>query len=324
MYDLNKYKKIFEQSTTEQPQPAQYQNTPGLSGKNVNVLVLLSEQDITELDQIIDNNSELKLFIRPAQLVDKKDPNKKIGEVSLVLAIANSNEKDAKFPETNQVDLSKSMIFKVYPKQLNLEEIESGPISVQMRVRPDDASTAVTVIFTEYSGVQNSQNSQTEPVSQSTEPQEVEEQPTTQDIALTTGDMASAPQKNESLMENQIKSFDQFLNEAKKEKWIDKIDMKKGALKKELGKKKDEKLTKEDIQKSEEKLKAKDKDKKKPGLQLDKKDAKTHKRNILAKNLMKASGAISESKKVEIAEIKQKLVKLNEAFTKLAEKNKEK
>jgi hypothetical protein len=87
--------------------------------------------------------------------------------------------------------------------------------------------------------------------------------------------------------ESKLMSFDSFVNEGKK-KWIDSIDMKTNALKKEM---KDDKLSISDLNKKEADLKKKDKDKKKPGLQLDAKDAKTRKRVTLAKNLMKASGA---------------------------------
>jgi hypothetical protein len=117
-----------------------------------------------------------------------------------------------------------------------------------------------------------------------------------------------------------IKSFDAFVNEKKSSKWIGDIDMKKGALKKQLGVKKGEKLTSEDLEKVESKLEKKDKDKNKPGLQLGKKDAKLHKRAILAKNLMKASGAISESKKVELNKIKKALNQINEALNKISNK----
>lgn len=86
-----------------------------------------------------------------------------------------------------------------------------------------------------------------------------------------------------------LMKFDEFVNEAKKkEKWIGKIDMKEGALKKSL--KKDE-ITSDLIAKELSKLSGKDKDKKKEGLQLNKKDAKKRKQLVLAKNLMKASGA---------------------------------
>ncbi len=91
-----------------------------------------------------------------------------------------------------------------------------------------------------------------------------------------------------------LMKFDQFVNEAKKkEKWIGKVDMKEGALKKSL--KKDE-ITSDLISKELKKLEGKDKDKKKKGLQLDKKDATKQKRLVLAKNLMKASGANKKKK----------------------------
>ena len=83
-----------------------------------------------------------------------------------------------------------------------------------------------------------------------------------------------------------IMSFDQFVNEGKK-KWIGDVtkEMKKGALKKELG---GGKVTKAKIAEEEAKLKKKDQDKKKKGLQLNAKDAKTHKRDVLAINLLNA------------------------------------
>ena len=89
--------------------------------------------------------------------------------------------------------------------------------------------------------------------------------------------------QNESQM-TKLLTFNQFVNEAKGKNWIVDVvgDMKKGALKKEMG----GKVTAEKIAKSEAELAKKDKDKKKPGLQLDAKDAKKHKRNVLAKNLM--------------------------------------
>jgi len=111
-------------------------------------------------------------------------------------------------------------------------------------------------------------------------------------------------------------NFDSYVNEAKKDKLVGGIDVKKGALKKEMSKKK---LTKKDIDAEEKKLENKDKDKKKPGFQLGKKDAKTHKRLTLAKNLMKASGAVDESRTREkmLAEAKEDLVKIHEIVEKM-------
>jgi hypothetical protein len=79
-----------------------------------------------------------------------------------------------------------------------------------------------------------------------------------------------------------IKKFDMF-NE---KKWIQEIGMKKGALKKSLGKEEGEKLTKTEINAEISKLKKKDKDSEKKGVQgLSKKDLTKYKRLNLAKTL---------------------------------------
>ena len=83
---------------------------------------------------------------------------------------------------------------------------------------------------------------------------------------------------------DKLQSFESF-NEEKKDKWIQDAIKNKGALKKSLGKGKDEKLTKAEIEKELSKLKKKDKDKEKPGTQLDKKDATKKRRLELAKTL---------------------------------------
>lgn len=80
-----------------------------------------------------------------------------------------------------------------------------------------------------------------------------------------------------------IKGFDSF-NEKKKE-WIADAIKKPGALKKQLGKDEDEKLTKKEIEKEIKDLEKKDKDPKKKGTQLDKKDATKKRRLELAKTL---------------------------------------
>ncbi len=81
-----------------------------------------------------------------------------------------------------------------------------------------------------------------------------------------------------------IKSFNSF-NEAKGEKWIQDAIKNPGALKKSMGKKEGEKISKSEINAELSKLKAKDKDPKKPGAQLGKKDATKKRRLELAKTL---------------------------------------
>ena len=81
-----------------------------------------------------------------------------------------------------------------------------------------------------------------------------------------------------------IKSFNSF-NEAKGEKWIQDAIKNPGALKKSMGKKEGEKISKSEINAELSKLKAKDKDPKKPGAQLGKKDATKKRQLELAKTL---------------------------------------
>lgn len=81
---------------------------------------------------------------------------------------------------------------------------------------------------------------------------------------------------------DKIKSFDSF-NE--KKNWIKDAIKNPGALKKSLGKKEDDKITKKEINDELKKLKAKDLDKEKPGTQLNKKDATKKRRLELAKTL---------------------------------------
>ena len=120
-----------------------------------------------------------------------------------------------------------------------------------------------------------------------------EDQPTVQpasDEQIAAGSVTPEPTEGEITETKSIMNFDQFVSESKKVNWIaDAVKgMDKGTLKKDLKVKEGEKVTKSKIAKKEAELKKKDKDKKKPGLQLNPKDAKTHKRDILAVNLLNA------------------------------------
>lgn len=316
MYKFIDFKKIFEAEETATPietvtPTAQVQP---LSGKTADILLTLSEQDQDELNDLLENNSSLKLFTRPAQLVDKADSTKKLGEVNLVFAIANSNDKGAQFPDVAGVDLQKSLVFNVYPKQINIAGIDGGSVTLPLNVKADDPKSAVNIIMIAAQEQSTASATDDEPVEYAST---TETEPTPEEIALSTGEMVgSNPKKYESNMPKAIKNFDQFVGESKK-KWIADIDMKTGALKKELG---DDELTAADLKKAEAKLAKKDKDKKKKGLQLNPKDAKTHKRVVLAKNLMKASGAISESRQDKIKGAKDQLIKIHEVIEKLIKK----
>ena len=88
-------------------------------------------------------------------------------------------------------------------------------------------------------------------------------------------------EKDEELTDEKSEEFNE------KKNWIKDAIKNPGALKKSLGKKEDEKISKKEIASELAKLKAKDKDKKKPGTQLDKKDATKKRRLELAKTLSK-------------------------------------
>lgn len=307
MYHFINYGKLFEDA--ESTQPVQTQQ---LTGKNSRIILTLSDQDQDELGDLLTNNNDLQLFTRPAQIVDKANPDTKLGEINVALAIANSDAKDAQFPDSSSVDMAKTLVLPFFPKQLNIAQLPS-PVTIPVQVNP---TTTVELSIVGVATQQTAQQTTEEPQMAVSAPKETPEE---LNKIVATGDMIGADvEKNESSMKSEIKSFDAFIGEAKK-KWIGDIDMKKGALKKDLGK---EEITAEDIAKVEKKLKAKDKDKKKPGLQLDKKDAKTHKRAVLAKNLMKASGAITESRKEKIKGAKDQLVKIHEVIQKLIDQSK--
>lgn len=320
MYKFIDFKKIFEAEETATPieTVTPVQQPQALSGKNADILLTLSEQDQDELNDLLENNSSLKLFTRPAQVVDKTDSTKKLGEINLIFAIANSKEKNAQFPvipELSDEEKRKTQIFKLYKEQIHIDELNSGPVTVSLKTKPDDDKSAVNIIIVAAKEQPTAtQTADTEPVAPANA---AETEPTPEEIALSTGEMVgSNPKKYESNMPKAIKNFDQFVGESKK-KWIADIDMKTGALKKELG---DDELTAADLKKAEAKLAKKDKDKKKKGLQLNPKDAKTHKRVVLAKNLMKASGAISESRQDKIKGAKDQLIKIHEVIEKLIKK----
>jgi hypothetical protein len=201
----------------------------------------------------------------------------------------------------------------VLPKQLSgLSDIDSGPVTLPFNTKAGDPNSAMNVMFIKtQAGAQNAPTEPAEATASETPEmiQQMADTGTTAPGALTS--TGANPTKS-------INSFDEFVSESKK-KWIADIDMKKGALRKEMKKGKEEKITKADILKKEASLKKKDKDKKKPGLQLNKKDAKTHKRDVLALNLMKASGAISESRQEKIKGAKDQLVKIHEVISKMIE-----
>jgi hypothetical protein len=95
-------------------------------------------------------------------------------------------------------------------------------------------------------------------------------------------------------------SFEEFNEKKSKKDWIkDATKNNKGALRKALGKKDDEEITKSDINSEISKLRKKDKDKSKKGIQgLSKKDLKHYRRLNLAKTLAKMESVSLSNKEI--------------------------
>ncbi len=322
MYRYIDYRKIFEaegvenEPTNSQPQENQ-QESDKLSFKNSQIVLTLSNEDLDELADLSEIGTDKTPFIRPAQLVDKKDPNKVISDIMVAILVAESDEKTAKFPELATVEKD-TQVIRLYPKQLaGLDTLDQGSnLTMPVQIISNDPKSVLNFTITQVgTETPETEPEQTEPEAEpeivvptpETEPEQTE--PTAEEEygepeeelsqeqldAIETGTLIGANPRNESA----VKSFDAFVSEGKKQ-WIKDIKMKKGALKKELGK---DEITNADIAAEIKKLTKKDKDKSKEGLQLNKKDAKTYKRLNLAKNLMKASGETNESKKTTISQL---------------------
>ena len=89
------------------------------------------------------------------------------------------------------------------------------------------------------------------------------------------------------MWETEPREVTESKEEVSEKNWIKDAIKKPGSLRKSMGKKEGEKLTKTEINSELSKLKAKDKDKEKPGVQLGKSDATKYKRLNLAKTLRK-------------------------------------
>jgi hypothetical protein len=277
----------------------------------------------TAQDLALQNGVNLNLQISAQNIANLKNEFQSVDD-SLVVYAIDPNQSDAKkqsktikvyFDEDvptvsmNAEAVSDSYILPLTSAQI--DELASGKQLIDLILRaPDDPSKAAVAdvngqltpvkINVAQQGIQTT--AQPEMQAQPSEPMMNEPSEIPTDAELLPG----------IATEGKIATFDAFMavQEAKKNKqWIKDIDMKKGALKKQLG---DDDLTFADIEKAEKKLKKKDKDPKKKGLQLGKKDSTLHKRLTLAKNLMNASG-VNESKSEQIAKIKNVLVEIHKA-----------
>ena len=330
MYRFIDYKKIFELEQTGAPavtdQPMQ--QPANVTGKNAQIIVELSKDDIDELSNIL-HGTDATVFTRPARLVDKKNPEVDIilpgmtvaaGEkphIFIAFAIASAETTGTPtYPPANLTgeNAAKTLIFNVLPKELaGVENIDSGPVSLSLNTKAGDSSSAIRITLIKNSGMPSAP---TEPA-MSTETTPTPEPPPTitpdqaEEIAAT-GEMM--PGVMTGANPRAIRSFDEYIVHEAKKNWMANSNMKNGKLKKNIGK---NKITNDVLKKEGAMLEKKDKDKTKPGLQLNKKDAKKHKKVVLAKTLMKISGAIDESKEGRIKGAKDQLVKLHEIIEKM-------
>lgn len=287
MYKYLDFNKIYEDAAVQQTaQDIALQN-------GVSLNLQISAQNVASLEneyQSVDDSLAV-YAIDPNQA----DPKKQSKTIRVYF------DNDVPAAASNAEAVSDSYILPLTSAQIS--DLASGKQLVDLALRaPDDPSKAAVAdmngqlvqvkVNVAQLGVQTQQ-----PTASAEEPSEV---PT--EAELLPG----------IATEGKIATFDSFMavQEAKKNKqWIKDINMKKGALKKQLG---DDDLTFADIEKAEKKLKKKDKDPKKKGLQLGKKDSTLHKRLTLAKNLMHASG-VNESKSEKISKLKTAIVELHKA-----------
>jgi hypothetical protein len=325
MYRFINYGKIFEADGMD---PSQQTPAP----KEVkSVEVDLTEDQIAQLDASIKENS---IFSAATNKISFKDGSSAQGMVYIAIKPAGgqqSPENLKKIEELNAAASGGTPIL-IYEAEI-VTTGQSHKLSSILDLAGDNKGAMTSVIFdanpekTKQVTITFVKADDAAEVATTSTAATTTPAPTQAEIAAETGYSVPAQDitamagesvgSNPSGVPKAIMNFDSFVSEAKKEKWIADVKMKKGALKKEMKKEKGEKISAKDIAKSEAKLKKKDKDKKKPGLQLDPKDAKTHKRNVLAKNLMKASGAMNESRQMRIKGAKDQLIKIHEVIEKM-------
>ena len=202
MYRYINYRELFEQAA----QPTQAQNNL----KNSAILLSLSEQDhdaLVDLSRPQPGKTK-EPFIRPAELVNDKNPEEVRGNITVVLLVADSDNRDAIFPEP-PAEKPDQLVLQFYPKQLDgVDDIDQGPITLPVRVIKDDPKSAVNMIIVLAAPKQGDTPDKVA-ASQPPKPTEdAEPAPVDTETALKTGELVP----NES---KAIKSFDSFVSEGK-------------------------------------------------------------------------------------------------------------
>ena len=323
MYRSFNYHKIFEAEQTGTPVTQDGNNA---SKKAKELAINVTDESVAQLESAIESNGIFEVPIYKVTYADKTTENTGVAYFMFV-------EPGGQLSPENMTKASQ-LIAVPQNYVFLVEKTENHKLSAVLELAGSTVGEMATNFFTRYNTsaqigvtfVKSDGSTGTTETPAEEAPVEAPSDETAASTpdeemiatAMTTGEMIGA-NPSESATRS-VMSFDAFVSEAKGEdKWIAGVmkDIKKGGLRKEMGKKKGEKITPAEIKKSEAALKKKDKDKKKPGLQLNKKDAKTHKRNVLAKNLMKASGAMNESRQAKIKGAKDQLVKIHEVIEKM-------
>ena len=206
MYNILQYKKIFEADTSE--------TQPAISGKKHSILLVITKEDQDTLLDLINNNSALTVFTRPAKIVNKSNPKETIKEINITLAIADSNNKNAQFPKIESTDASNTLISFLYPKQLaNLQYIESDPLFIETNLKKGDPKSSIFLAIALFQKDKPVEVKKEEPKEKSKEVSFDKVEPTKKEIAVETGEFVGAnPRKKEKKQkEVVIQSFDDFI-----------------------------------------------------------------------------------------------------------------
>lgn len=208
MYRYINYGELFEQAA----QPVQAQNNL----KNSAILLSLSDQDHDKLVDLSRSQSgkTKEAFIRPAELVNDKNPEEVRGNVTVVMLVADSDDRDAVFPDP-PAEKADQLILQFYPKQLEgIGNIDQGPVTLPVRVVKDDPKSAINMIIALADSNKEAQEEEpkkeapvTPEKTEATAPQPDENA----EAALKTGELTPNESKT-------VKSFDRFISEEKGKK----------------------------------------------------------------------------------------------------------
>lgn len=204
MYQYISYRELFEQA--EKPNPAK------TNLKNSAILLSLTDQDQDKLVDLSRSQSgkTKEAFIRPAELVNDKNPEEVRGNITVVILAADADTRDAVFPEP-PAEKENQLILQLYPKQLGgISNVDQGPVTLPVRVVKDDPKSAINLIFTLAGPDKEQAQEEASPKEEVTAPEKkkvaVPKSDKRTEAALKTGELTPNESKT-------VKSFDRFISE---------------------------------------------------------------------------------------------------------------